>query len=83
MPLIRTRSLDDGDGDALQFGIVVPGGLVVAACLTEAMAREFITWLGAEYAARCRFTLHAIDEVRRGAWDQQEQAESRSRALQA
>ena len=61
--LPRLCPLGDGAGPDLCVGVRVPGGKVVGAFLTEKLAREFVGWLGAEYAARAMSTMTALDEI--------------------
>ena len=47
----------------MQYCVRVPGGQVVAAMVSEALAREFVTWLGQEYVDRADTTMRALDEI--------------------
>lgn len=61
--LPRIRPLDHRLGCELGYSVVVPGGQVVAALVTEQMAKEFVGFLGREYAARAESTMKALDQI--------------------
>ena len=63
LPRIQSRHSLSSDCEYLDYAITVPGGGCVALCSTELLAREFIGWLGQEYADRALHTMRALDEL--------------------